>query len=251
MSLHKAQAVVLRRIPGHEKDLVAHLLLDTGEQIYLRLHGILASKNRSPLIAEPGSLIDIDYYAATQERQEVSFKEGSVLKRHDRLKADYPSQTLLAKILLLSRLTSAGATDVKTFQLAKAALAFADDVLLYDKAPTSHQSEAFLIFLCIRCFSLMGLLGDTDHCANCNATLSQKQQAVFGDGMFFLCHSCNPLADTVGFQCSVEVSRALKNRYRNIQYNFENIDEEVFLALKAGIRRALAFTLPQAGQLFD
>lgn len=244
MSLQKGHAIVLKKFRSGEKDLVAQLLFDSGEKRPLRLHGILSSKNRSPLLAEPGCLIELNSYDSGKE--ELSLREGTVLKRYDSLKTNYQNQELLSRILILGNLASSGAPDPASFILLKSALDFADG--LVSQTTERHQYEAFLLFLCVRTLSLMGLLGDTGHCAQCERPLHER--ALFGDGGFFLCEQCNSLADSTGFLCSQELMRMQHHRYRTIRSHVEGLDAAVFQQLKNGLQRALRFTVPDPPDIF-
>lgn len=245
MSLKKGRAIVLKKTRSGEKDLIAHLLLENGEKRMLRLHGILASKNRSPLIAEPGALIEVDYYES--QKEELSLREGVVLTRHDALKSDYRNQDLLSKILTLGSLAGSGTPDPAAFLLLRSALEFAEASIAGAELDT-HRAEAFLMFLCVRTLDLMGLLGDTAHCAQCERPLQGR--ALFGEGAFFICENCNSLADTAGFQCSLEVANMQARRYRDIRSHVEGLDAPVFQQLKSGLQRALRFSVPQPPEVF-
>jgi DNA repair protein RecO len=246
MSLKKGKAIVLRKSRTGEKDLIAHLLLENGEKRMLRLHGILASKNRSPLLGEPGTLIEINYY--DNNREELSLKEGTVIKRHDALKSDYRNQELLSKILILGNLASSGAPDPFAFVLLRSALEYAETSIA-GPGLDHHRAECFLIFLCVRVLDFMGLLGSTKQCAQCGRSLQDR--ALFAEGAFFICERCNALADTTGFQCSLEIANMLARRYRDIESHVEGLDAPVFQQLKSGLQRGLRFSVPQPPEIFE
>lgn len=258
MGLRKGRAVVLRRMAAGEKDLLTEILLDTGERRWLRLHGILASKTRSPVLGEPGTLIQIDFYEGPQS--ELSLREGSVVERFEALKGDYRKQDFLARILKLGRVLASGEPDRSHFVLIASALDYAARSIVApggtgvgDRAPTSdaHGMDAFLIFLVVRVLASMGLLGDPARCAQCERPLDPEGLAAWGDGAFFLCARCSPAADRAGAIAAGLVGRIYTARYRDVRGLLEGQDHDVSQRIKAGLQKAMDHSLPDPPRIFE
>lgn len=261
MGLRKGQAIVLRRLAAGEKDLLAEILLDSGERRLLRLHGILASKSRSPMLGEPGTLIHIDFYEGPQA--ELSLREGSVVNRFDALKTDYRKQDFLARILKLGRIVSSGEADRSHFVLIASALEYASaSIVTPGVEPATagnaagdpshaHSIDAFLIFLVVRVLSAMGLLGDPSHCAQCERPIEPGGLAAWGDGAFFLCPQCSPAADRSGAVASGLLQRIHASRYRDVRTLVEGQDHEVSQRLKTALQKAMDYTLPDPPRIFE
>ncbi|MBW7857207.1 MAG: DNA repair protein RecO [Leptonema sp. (in: Bacteria)] len=245
--LKKGRAIVLRKYRSGEKDITTELLFDSGEKNYLHLHGILSSKKRSALLAEIGSLIEINYYE--NQNYELSLKEGVVVERFDYLKSDYSHQNFLSKLLILTRLAASGEADASLYVLIEAALYYANSLFKLNSTQFQTDSELLLIFFVIRILDLMGFLGDVTHCVSCNQPITGL--AAWGnDGIQFLCKDCSNAANQLGFICSELIKKCQKKRFRDLKHELESCSTDTINYLKVGLKRAIEFSLPNPPVIF-
>lgn len=246
--LKKGKAIVLRKYQSGEKDLTAELLFDSGEKHYLHLHGILSSKKRSAVLAEIGTLIEIDYYE--NQNHDLSLREGIVIERFDYLKADYSHQNFLSKLLVLTRLAASGEVDTSLYVLIEAALYYANSLFKLNSTRFQSDSELLLIFFVIRILDLMGFVGDVTHCVSCNQPITNM--AAWGnDGIQFLCAHCSNAANEIGFYCAELIVKCQKKRFRDLKPELENTPTDTINYLKAGLKRAIEFSLPNPPVIFS
>src|SRR5262245_19816807 len=118
--IRAANAIVLRRQTDREADTTARLLLETGESLHVRMHGIRSSKQRSTLISEPGSLINITFYI--NENGSASLKEASVSNRFDDIKASYGDTVVLSALLECTAEAAKGEPQADLYELLLGAL---------------------------------------------------------------------------------------------------------------------------------
>ncbi len=182
MTLQKATGIVLRRAKRKESDLSVRVLLESGATVEFYLHGIRASRSRSSLIAEPGTLIRADFYGAAEGGG--SLKEGDVLDRYDECKNDYPRTLLLSYFLELSELAAKSGPTPEVYRLLVGALnewrAAARTAPERPEANESNQEQRalfileLLAFFKIRLLRILGLVGDCEHCDVCGADLRDR-----------------------------------------------------------------------------
>lgn len=246
--LKKGKAIVLRKYRSGEKDLIAELLFETGEKHHLYLPGILSSKRRTALLAEIGSLIEINYYE--NQNQELSLKEGFVLERFDYLKTDYARQDFLSKLLSLTRLAASGAPDASIYVLIEAALNYSNSIFKNNDTEFQNLSELLLIFFSIRILDLMGFVGDVTHCVNCNQPIISL--AAWGSGgIQFLCANCSNVANKLGFHSAQVILNCQKKRFRDVKSILESCETDIIHSLKNGVKRAIEFSLPNPPNIFS
>lgn len=184
--LKSGKGIVLHRRKDREADTVMRVLLESGENVSVRLHGIRASKKRSQTLTEPGALVHITYYA--KERFSSSLKEGEVADRYEEIKSGY-GEVLLVSYLL--ELTNRAAQDVSPdlYRLLKGAL----DQLRQDRIPVQQSAESLYLFVSfykVRLLKLLGLLGDAEHCALCGQELGEHASWAAPE-MSFHCGDCS------------------------------------------------------------
>lgn len=171
--LTKATGIVLRRSKMKEADLSVQVLAESGGLVELYVHGIRASKSRSQLLAEPGTLIHFDFYE--KDERGGSLKEGEILDRFDEIKSDYLGTLVLSYLLELVGLAARGEATPETYQLLLGALG---EIRAAGTRASADERRLFLIqllaFFKIRLLRILGLLGDTEHCDTCGNSLGDR-----------------------------------------------------------------------------
>ena len=97
------------------------MLTEEGHSLDLRVYGIQKSRKRSPLLLEPGTLVDINFYA--KQNGLASLKEGSVRERFAAIKGAYAPLLLLSYFLELSAFAVRYGSSPSLFLLVKGSLA--------------------------------------------------------------------------------------------------------------------------------
>ena len=166
--LATATGIVLSRRKLRESDAVARLLLEDGQLLEMRLHGIQESRRRSPLIMEPLSVVEVVYYE--QDRGALhSVKEARVLQRHEDLKSRYDDLLAGSCVAELSELAARTESLPELYVLAAGALATLD---------AGCETALLLVFFRIRLLRLLGLLGDLTTSASYEEALGLEGGAV-------------------------------------------------------------------------
>ena len=170
--LIKTTGIVLRRAKQKESDLSVQLLDEDGALIELYMHGIRASKSRSQLLAEPGTLIRCEYYQ--KDERGGSFREGAILDRFDELKGDYTGTLVLSYLLEMIGLAARGGPMPENYQLLNGAM----EHLRGSPAGTGPARGLFhlrlLAFFKVRLLRILGLMGDCEHCEICGNPLGER-----------------------------------------------------------------------------
>ncbi len=186
--LREGTGIVLTRRREGEGDALVTLLLESGETLRVKVHGILVSKNRSRLIAEPGTLVRVIVYE--KEPGRGSLKEGSVLERFDEIKESYGEMLLLSHLLeLAAQVYGDQESGQELYLLVKGAL----ETLRKRKREASLSRQwlqHFLLFYGIRILKLSGLVGDLTRCSLCDSPLEEKAH-LDSELLSFQCHRCS------------------------------------------------------------
>ena len=199
--LERLTGFVLKRRRVGEADLIVHILEEEGRVLELKAHGLLASRRRSNLIAEPGSLISAVYY---KKEGLGSLKEGQILERYEDVKEGYLNLLILAYVLELTESAARNHETSGIFPLLKGALSVIRESLADWKVKTSGKTDdprspdsnrlrwsgLFLAFYKIRLLKLLGILADTSCCTECAESLEAEAFWSFPE-TGFICHRCS------------------------------------------------------------
>lgn len=183
-SIVTSTGIVLSRRKDRETDIVFDLMRENGSVVRLRAHGIVATKNRSGLIHEPGSKIQATYY--DEDSRGGSLKEATLLDRREGLKESYTDMTLLSYVLEISRHASEGSPDPDLYRLLDGAL---ETLNQENKKRTVDDFLSFIIFYKTRLMKVSGFLGETDRCSHCGAPL-EGEAYLNRDELSFTCKNC-------------------------------------------------------------
>ena len=166
--LATATGIVLSRRRLRESDAVARVLLESGQLLEMRLHGIQESRRRSPLIMEPLSVVEVVYYV--QERGALhSLKEARVLQRHEALKNRYDDLLAGSCVAELSELAARTEALPELYVLAAGALGALNE---------GCETALLLVFFRIRLLRLLGLLGDLTAATSYEEALGLEEGSV-------------------------------------------------------------------------
>lgn len=182
MSVGNADGIVLRHRKDGEADIVANVLLQNGEVLPLRFHGIRASRTRSTIAAEPGALVQVTYYT---KNGRASAKEAVVQDRFDDLKGSYGGMLALSSVLEMCDGASRGEPSPALFDLLQNALLRLR--ALPAESRVGRASLIFVIYFRVRLLELLGLLGS--ECASCGATVAGDGEWLLPEASF-LCAGC-------------------------------------------------------------
>lgn len=182
MSVGSARGIVLRHKKDGEADIVAQILLENGEVLPMRFHGIRASRSRSTLAAEPGALVQITYYVRNGH---ASAKEAVVTDRFDDLKGSYREVLALSAVFEMCDGAAKGEPSPALFDLLQNAM-----LRLRALPSDAHAPRAALIFVIyfrVRLLEMLGLLGS--ECASCGSPVGNDGEWLIPEASF-LCGQC-------------------------------------------------------------
>ncbi len=182
MSVGNAHGIVLRHRKDGEADIVASILLENGEVLPMRFHGIRASRTRSTIAAEPGALVQVTYYVTNGR---ASAKEAVVADRFDDLKGSYREMLALSSVLEMCDGASKGEPSPALFELLQNGLLRLRALPASARAP--RASLIFVIYFRVRLLELLGLLGS--ECASCGSPVKSDGEWLLPEASF-LCSSC-------------------------------------------------------------
>lgn len=206
-----ARGIILQRRKERESDLIVRLFQEDGKSVQLRAHGALATRKRSLLALEPGSLVDFRYY---EKKESISsIREMVLIDRFEKLKDDYKKITLLSYLLELTGKIIYDLPSPMVYRLLFGGLRELEEhgsggeKSILNGAPEWVQENwilLFLVFYKVRILKSQGLLGDPDLCQECGNPLG-KRAFRKKDASAFLCDKCAPeTADYSGaFEASV------------------------------------------------
>lgn len=178
--IQSSRAIVLKQRKSGESDIIADVLLESGEKISVYMFGIRASKNRSTLISEPGCLIDLVFYR--NERNVCSLKEATVLNRFEQSKNGYEALKDLSFYLQLFSIAIKGEPSADFYPLLQGCLHTLDT----DRHPLLKS------FIFVRLCKIMGYLGE-QFCIECGKDISESQSLTWNTpDISFICSDCRP-----------------------------------------------------------
>lgn len=259
--LNKATGIVLRRDKAKEADLSVQVLLESGKLVRLYLHGIRASRTRSQLLAEPGTLIRCDYY----EKDEAggSLKEGEILDRYEELKGDYLDTLALSYLLEAAGLAAKGEATPEVYQLLIGALgeirAYTAEAKATAAAPDAASTTAeerrkfFLIqllaFFKIRLLRILGLLGDSRHCDVCGTELGARAGWAVPEMTFRCARHADESSQAEAWMAGL-ITRAAATRFQTLRAGLgdPDLEPETWRRLDEWLSRCLEhyFATPSA-----
>ncbi len=186
--LVSAEGIVLQRWKEGDENAVL-LILTSVDLVKLRVHGILKSKNRSRLLIEPGSIIQINYYS--KQESISSAKNIDLVDRLENIKSDYKGLQVLTYFLDLTIRCTPGSELSQLYLLLKGTILTLNELrknIAIDELIS--EIRLLLIFFKIRLLKILGLLGDSTICNQCGTTLNRKNARVT-DNLNFLCSKCH------------------------------------------------------------
>ncbi|MBE7436974.1 MAG: recombination protein O N-terminal domain-containing protein [Spirochaetales bacterium] len=195
-ALQKLSGIVIHRRRLGEGDVLVQILLPSGETIDVRAFGLLESRRRSLLFAEPASLVEAEVY--TQEGK-AALKEGRVIRS---LYQGRSYQDLVRTAYIL-----------ETAGLAARAGAGPDVYRLLEGALESNPADLLLLgFVLIRVQKLLGILGFMEHCMKCQSALSD---AVYWSPLetLILCARCDERASRRDLRLVRAIHLGLSRRF--------------------------------------
>ena len=219
--IQKARGIILKRTTVKESDVLLEVLTAEGDLLQLYHHGILATRRRSLLAIEPGSLVEIDYSGNAD--QPASIRNTFVEHRFDGAKNSYDSLLLVSVLLDLIRFSSRGEKAPGFFSLLQGALKELDETEGSSKSGFPEgvpgwiqENHGFLLltFFKIRLMHLSGILGDPGHCESCGRAL-EKTAHWKREEISFLCPVCSSGADRRDGQAARILGATLKKRFRD------------------------------------
>jgi len=197
-----SEGIVLNRRNVGETDIIFDLLLIEGKMIGLKVHGILASKKRSALIAEPGCRVSVTYYP--RENGPGSLKEGHIIDRYEELKSCYENMVLLSYLLELTKAAARGNESSELYTLLYGAMNeirnWKIDLRNLQKKSSTIQFDPlndttvwlFLLlgFFKVRVLKLLGILSDSSYCSGCGSRIKERAAWKFPEVSFY-CNECD------------------------------------------------------------
>lgn len=230
--IERVVGIVLSRKKHGEADALLQIISEGGEKLSLKLHGIFASKKRSAIAAEPGTIVQFIYYT---EGQFHSVKEAEVIERFTSLKDDYKSLVLLAAILEVTELSLNGPSAPEVYILLKSALEF----LAFRTTSIEERTFfALLSFYKIRICSHLGIMADPQTCAECGKELRAISHWMMPE-LRFLCENCgqNPTAEHFGF--ADFMARSLSSKFKNVMSAYDSVTQDGFYNLERNLNLVL------------
>ena len=233
--LQTAKGIVLQRRDEGESDTLAHMIVESGERITLRVYGIRASKKRGNLLTEPGNLLKATYYAKTPTFG--SLKEAVIRDGYGEIKSNYRDVLVMSYVLDITHKAMQGNNSNEMFLLLKGALDEFRKACIegYDR----NFAFSLLSFYKVRLFKLLGLLGDTDFCSSCGGELEGKA-AWMAPEMFFQCPRCNGGADSRDYEIAGFVRLFSRTRF---QKACEHLTQGLSTGILPGFDHKLAKSL--------
>lgn len=211
--LANAVGFVLNRKRAGEADITFELLPETGRTLRLRLHGILASRKRSGLVAEPGALIEAVYYQ--KEDGFGSVKEARVRDRFEECKQNYETMLIVSHLLELCSLAASGDESGQVHQLLLGAMgelrARQPDPR---KVAGAQEVRRLLGFFRLRLARILGVLADPQACAECGEALENEAVWLLPE-LAFACHRCRADVSKEDFRMAQLMVAASRQRYAN------------------------------------
>ena len=260
MELIRKQGIVLGRRNFAEADVILDLLPESGPPESVKAHGIRASRKRSQIITEPGSRVALVYYRG--KNGPGSLKEGEVLERFQELKSSYENSLLLAYILELTAGAAWGNEGSALLQLLEGALRALQERRIDLRERPSDESSAqgeriwlfeLLGFYKTRLLSILGLLGDCEHCSLCGEELGRRACWPGPLEVSFTCEKCSPEAGESEAWQARAVSLAQSRKFARFLEFLPPAPEDLLEATRAldlRLGRALEaqFTRPPASR---
>lgn len=218
--LEKGLALVLERQHGGESDSLALVLLENGQLLRLRMHGLRTSKNRNQRMAEAGTLLDIIYYPHTGGP--ASLKEGCVLESYDDVKHGYRNLEWLAFVLEITGFAAQQDCGPELFQLLRGMLTTMQKIVQAQQKIFNEASDLLLFnFFAVRILNLLGLLGETAYCAACGEELRKKARWIKPE-VYFYCDACSLDANETEFWMARLLGYAATHRYGRVADAFQS-----------------------------
>jgi DNA repair protein RecO len=210
--LKSEEGIVLSRKKSGEADLEITLLSSEGSLMRVKMHGLRASRHRSQLLGEPGSLIKILLYENRRDGAvHRSMKEGELLDRHEELKGEYEKTVLLARLLRIAEQSATPEPHPDLYRLLLGAIRFRGrefDTL----GGGGLDDELFVDFYIIRILKISGLLGDPTICSSCGRDLEKRAHWAVPEP-FFYCDACSEKANRNDFLHSRLISLAERIKF--------------------------------------
>lgn len=229
MKLEKCRGIILSRKIINEIDVVLDVLCEMDDGMYAKkkilVHGIIKSRKRSPVVAEIGNLVNIDYYEKDPAGIQSS-KEIQLLERFWELKSSYPNlQNLTTVLELASYATMTVERDLKNvFVLVVSFLEFAQRYFLGKEDGVKQILQelrldfwriAMLLYK-IRILKEMGLVGDTETCSLCKKPLHSS--AKWQERIYFYCKSCDITANEWDYRLAMLLGAFKRKKFKELLY---------------------------------
>ncbi len=246
--IESVRGIVLRKKKDREADVVVSVLTEDARLIRARFHGLLQSKTRSNLLAEPGSYVELVLHSKDGR---ASVKEGHLIERHDAWKSGYRPLALLSSVLEFAEGVANACEGETLFRLLRGALEEGEsNPRVFDET----GQVMFFAALRLRGLAAAGLAGDFAYCASCGTRLGSTAHWNVPE-LSFTCANCAADSDAASARAANTMARMvtepfqalLNTRANDAGYleHLRNIDH--FLSIC--IRHALPFPSPAADAL--
>ena len=191
--LQTASGIVLKRFPFRDSGVTVKLLLENGQSLMLSIHGILASRKRSNLITEPGTVITAVYYE--HSHGQGSLKEATVVRDFAGFKGNYDSLLILSALLEIIDYATRGGENRGLYILLEGGLQELEEKSIAVKCSLLSTDLrkwllAFIGFFKIRLLKAIGMVGDTTICSECGDKLGVEAGRNHPE-LNFSCHECS------------------------------------------------------------
>ncbi|MBL8021755.1 MAG: DNA repair protein RecO [Leptospirales bacterium] len=186
--IEAVRGIILRRKKQNESDSLATVLTDSGALKYVRFHGIQQSKNRSTLLTEPGTHVDLRVHF--RDDTNGSVKEGTILERYEPWKKGYAMLALLSSLLEFAEGAAKSFDSNDLFVLLTAWLGI---VRPEDRALSAAQSTGIFSAFRFQAMQIAGFIG-AHSCAHCGAVVGERAHWEIPE-VSFVCEKCNPDAN--------------------------------------------------------
>jgi DNA repair protein RecO len=247
--IESARGIVLRRKKDRESDAVITLLCEDGRLLRARFHGILQSKTRSNLTAEPGSHVEL--VLQSKDASIASVKEGTLLERNDAWKSGYRPLSLLSSVLEFAEGMASACDSDDLYRLIAGGM---EEARVHARLFEEPESILFFTAIRIRGLTIAGLTGDLSYCASCGERLG-KQARWSVPEISFLCNKCSDETTEADARAAHTLARMAAEAFPSLlsvrQGDNGYIDhlKRVEQLLAICIRHALPFPSPAADAL--
>ncbi len=207
MPLKKVTGIVLSGSPLGESDIISTIFtLEEGKESFI-FKGLRKSKRRPKNAAEPGSIVEINYYDRENRQYKIA-SEFDAFETFPNIRKSKDKIFILLFILeVFDRTTLRGNADERLYRFMESAL----------KTLEKTESAAeFTNFFLLHHIKFQGLLPDLEHCLNCGKPQTSRM-VLCNNNIVVECKECSTLGQaSLDTEALAVLKLYCKNRFSKL-----------------------------------